>query len=112
MCVCMGCVANFDNPFPEDADDVEAPALPAVSSSSSDEDDDDSDAEEEEALLRELNKIKKERMEEEKAKVRQTSSLVSPSVLILRIAIGRRRAFPREASTCQYRSILKLPIYL
>lgn len=64
----MLCVANFENPFPEDADDVDAPALPAASSSSSEEDDD-SDEEEEESLLRELNKIKQERLEEEKAKV-------------------------------------------
>ncbi|CBZ53823.1 conserved hypothetical protein [Neospora caninum Liverpool] len=55
--------ADYDNPFPEDADDVDAPAPPSEASS-----DEDEDSDEEEALLRELEKIKKERMEEEQAK--------------------------------------------
>ncbi|KYF46799.1 Cwf15/Cwc15 cell cycle control protein, partial [Toxoplasma gondii TgCatPRC2] len=54
---------DYENPFPEDADDVDAPGPPSEASS-----DEDDDSDEEEALLRELEKIKKERMQEEQAK--------------------------------------------
>ncbi|KAL8433205.1 hypothetical protein Efla_004752 [Eimeria flavescens] len=58
--------AEMENPFPEDADDVEAPVAAAKKTEEGNSSSEESDDEEEE-LLRELEKIKKERAEKEAA---------------------------------------------
>ncbi|OEH74407.1 cwf15 cwc15 cell cycle control protein [Cyclospora cayetanensis] len=60
---------EIENPFPEDADDVDAPAATHNDSDGGSDSSESSDDEEGE-LLRELEKIKKERAEKEAAAVR------------------------------------------
>lgn len=64
----LAALPETENPFPEDADDVEAPAAAVKDSDSGGSDSESSDDEEGE-LLRELEKIKKERAEKEAAAV-------------------------------------------